>query len=397
MGVQSAPIPWIWRGSQGPTYTRIMERQHLVLAVASFLVALAWIPNRAEATEGLKLGVASHPALQERAEEMMAMIRMVDVADRDLITWIPQFKSSWKAYTAKTTKEPKIWYCKKWEELNTDLNNLHKQIALVRAGISAKRTQLQAIRDILSDPKLNQHSGLDCNKDSKEAICEILDNLDLKNNEDETELNGDENEIKAEENTVATYTCDCTMGPWSEWGVCVPKKGDCGPGIHKKTRVIEWNKRNEGNECEEKEEEAECEDKCCPVDCEYSTWSDWTPCPELCDGKKHMVERERRRTVPMVCKGQTCEDKYPEGKEQMQECNILQVKAKKVAEWEEKIAGLEAQLATLKGKFCSPNPCENNTPCSTGETTDEKTGLKHPVAQCDCGTKFTGDRCEQEA
>merc|ERR1712168_763806 len=355
------------RGSQGPTYTRIMERQHLVLAVASFLVALAWIPNRAEATEGLKLGVASHPALQERAEEMMAMIRMVDVADRDLITWIPQFKSSWKAYTAKTTKEPKIWYCKKWEELNTDLKNLHKQIALVRAGISAKRIQLQAIRDILSDPKLNQHSGLDCSKDSKEAICEILDNLDLKNNEDETELSGDENEIKAEENTVATYTCDCTMGPWSEWGVCVPKKGDCGPGIHKKTRVIEWNKRNEGNEC------------------------------ELCDGKKHMVERERRRTVPMVCKGQTCEDKYPEGKEQMQECNILQVKAKKVAEWEEKIAGLEAQLATLKGKFCSPNPCENNTPCSTGEATDEKTGLKHPVAQCDCGTKFTGDRCEQEA
>merc|ERR1711862_112819 len=108
--------------------------------------ALAWIPNQADATEGLKLGVASHPALQERAEEMMAMIRMGDVADRDLIQWIPAFKSSWTAYQAKTTKEPKIWYCKKWEQLNTDLTYLHRQIALVRAGITAKRSQLQAIR-----------------------------------------------------------------------------------------------------------------------------------------------------------------------------------------------------------------------------------------------------------
>merc|ERR1711982_124496 len=74
-------------------------------------------------------------------------------------------------------------------------------------------------RDILSDPNLNKHSGLDCNKDSKEAICEILDNLDAQNNKDETELDEDEKKIKTEENTVATYTCDCTMGPGISSGI----------------------------------------------------------------------------------------------------------------------------------------------------------------------------------
>jgi len=392
MGVQSAPKPWIWRGSQGPTHSRTMERLHLALAVASCLVALAWIPHRADATASLKLGVSSHPELQERAAEMMAIIRMVDASDRNLITWVPQFKTGWSEYKHKVHKDPETWYCQKFKQLQEDLTNLIGQIKLIRSGIAAKRAQLQDIRDILSNSQLNGKSGLHCDKGSTEAICEILDKLDKDNDQEEAELNTEEQAIAKEEINVENYSCNCKMNQWENWGKC---SATCGQGTHKRTRKVMWELRNGGNACPEDEEVRPCTDQCCAVDCVYSEWAPWTDCPEKCDGKVHKISRVRVTKTPMACGGKTCLQVDPAGFKEEKDCEILQVKANIVRDWERNITKLETQLKTLKGKFCDPNPCEHSTVCKVGEATDKATGLKHPVSECQCGTDYTGPWCGQ--
>jgi len=378
-------------GISGANTNKDMERQHLILAIASFLVALAWIPHRADATASLKLSVASHPRLQDRTAEMMAMIRMVDVADRNLNEWIPTFERSWEAYQAKTTKEPKKWYCQKYADLEKDLANLISQAGLVRQGIHAKRTQINQIKDILSNTELNGKSGLHCEADSEEPICEILASMESVNDQEELQLDRYLAAIENEEINVARYVCNCEMDAWSEYDAC---SKTCGQGTHKRTREIKWNLRNGGNPCPPAEETKSCEDQCCPVDCVYGKWGPWSACDEKCDGKEHLIERTRHVVTPTICGGKTCEEVYKgEGKTQSKPCNILQVKADKVIEWEGKISALEGQLHELKGKYCSPNPCEHSTTCTIGEVTDKESGFKHPVAQCNCGDKYTGNWC----
>jgi len=53
------------------------------------------------------------------------------------------------------------------------------------------------------------------------------------------------------------------------------------------------------------EQEAECGGNDCGLDCEWSDWSEWTPCPVSCDGSQQ--QRERFIKTPESAGGKPCE------------------------------------------------------------------------------------------
>jgi len=366
------------------------------LVVASVLGFL--IPG-SDATAGLQLSVASHPHLQDRAGEMMAMIRMVDVADRNLRAWATQFTNSWNAYKTHivTNKEEK--YCKGFKALLEELSTIQGHIELVRSGIAAKKYQLDQIKSILNGV-LSAKSGIHCKEGSEQPICKILDNLEAENTKEEDNLEREEDLVEAEIEAVTNHKCDCTYEPWGPWSQCdgegvVTKESPlgCGEGTQERSRELKWDLRNGGKECGDKTEERNCDAGCCPVDCKYTEWGDWSMCPEHCDGKEYTVEKHRSIEVQPECGGKTCEEAHQDGHGTTwtKPCNILQVKTEILSGLDAEIASLEMEKGELKHRMCSPNPCENNGHCDTTETLTE--GVLIPSASCRCSAGITGPRC----
>ncbi|CAK9026820.1 Hemicentin-1 (Fibulin-6) (FIBL-6) [Durusdinium trenchii] len=84
---------------------------------------------------------------------------------------------------------------------------------------------------------------------------------------------------------------DCEYGDWERWSEC---SNSCGGGSRHRTRSVEQEGENGGNECKdsEKAETEDCNSHACPVDCAISNWQDWSRCLPDCSG-----QRSRLRTV----------------------------------------------------------------------------------------------------
>jgi len=324
----------------------------------------------------------------------MAMIRMVDITDRNLNLWLPQFNTLWGNYKAYVQVDPLTKYCKEWEDLIERLDVLDGKIVLVRSGIQAKRSQLQQIRAILTGEN-SGISGIHCKEGSTESICAALDALDTENNEDESKLNTEEQAVLDERDNVLTYNCDCKMDTWKAWETCVGNgPGACGSGSQDRSRDVLWKKRNNGAECPKDTESRSCEAKPCPVDCVYSGWSEWSQCPEFCDGDDYTIKQTRTIVTPMANGGKTCDQAYPDGlgKTKEEPCNILQIKTDALADLDKEIDRLRGEADKYKRMMCNPNPCENSGHCHTTETIDDQ-GDIIPEANCKCDPAYTGDRC----
>merc|ERR1711974_349576 len=130
--------------------------------------------------------------------------------------------------------------------------------------------------------------------------CKILENLESENHGEEVALDMEEIKVKDEIEKVTNYKCDCTYEPWGPWSQCdgegvvtTESPLGCGEGTQDRSRELKWDLRNGGKKCGDKTEERNCDAGCCPVDCKYTEWGDWSKCPEHCDGKEYFVEKHR--------------------------------------------------------------------------------------------------------
>ena len=81
-------------------------------------------------------------------------------------------------------------------------------------------------------------------------------------------------------NTVACPT-DCVMEPWGSWGACGKT---CGWSHQLRVRSVQRSAEFGGKPCESTTGSKMCKAVECPVACDYSNWSEWSPCSVTCGG-----------------------------------------------------------------------------------------------------------------
>jgi len=112
---------------------------------------------------------------------------------------------------------------------------------------------------------------------------------------------GEECGATTEEQNCKNFCIDCSWTDWSPWGLC---SVSCGGGIARRNRTIDEVKQGGGAECSgESEESQQCNEKECPVDCEFSSWADWSSCEPYCKGSQ---ERRREVTREPAFGGKSC-------------------------------------------------------------------------------------------
>eukprot|EP00441_Pelagodinium_beii_P023760 CAMPEP_0197667352 /NCGR_PEP_ID=MMETSP1338-20131121/66005_1 /TAXON_ID=43686 ORGANISM="Pelagodinium beii, Strain RCC1491" /NCGR_SAMPLE_ID=MMETSP1338 /ASSEMBLY_ACC=CAM_ASM_000754 /LENGTH=1174 /DNA_ID=CAMNT_0043246569 /DNA_START=290 /DNA_END=3814 /DNA_ORIENTATION=- len=95
----------------------------------------------------------------------------------------------------------------------------------------------------------------------------------------------------------------CVVGDWGHWSACPVT---CGIGQHTRTRKVQSPAKNGGADCAcDLLENKSCAIDNCPVNCEFTDWGDWTPCPKSCGGA--IKSRERKEKTLAQNGGNQCE------------------------------------------------------------------------------------------
>lgn len=88
---------------------------------------------------------------------------------------------------------------------------------------------------------------------------------------------------------------DCTYTSWTDWGKC---QGECGIGIQHRTRRILSEAKFGGEPCELTEETSDCSlEAPCVTDCLLGDWGEWSSCSATCGGGYKQRKREVRENL----------------------------------------------------------------------------------------------------
>ncbi|CAE7251463.1 SSPO [Symbiodinium natans] len=108
--------------------------------------------------------------------------------------------------------------------------------------------------------------------------------------------------LKAQVNNCTNVCVDCEWGTWSEWSNCT---ASCNGGTHTRQREVAVPVDGGGKTCSgNRTEVGVCADKiACPVDCELTDWDGWTPCTPYCSGTQ---QRSRSIVTQPFAGGAAC-------------------------------------------------------------------------------------------
>jgi hypothetical protein len=95
---------------------------------------------------------------------------------------------------------------------------------------------------------------------------------------------------------------DCALTYFGTWTGC---SKTCGSGIDVRTRSIATWPYNGGKACESLHQQVPCAEHACPIDCELSTWSEYSSCTVTCAGGTQ--ERSRQTLVEASLGGIACD------------------------------------------------------------------------------------------
>jgi len=185
-----------------------------------------------------------------------------------------------------------------------------------------------------------------------------------------------------------TQPCDCIWSDWGPWSPCTKTCGEgANAGTTQRTRTVSREALNNGEECSGSfVESKKCNVVCCPVDCTWKSWSEWTQCEEKCPvgGGEGNVTRHRSRANEHECNGDPCQGNTEESKG-CNIINIMQVKIQgqqnKIGSQQNTIGSQQVDINTLKTKLCALLNCQNGGVCEEGV--------------CKCKPRYQGTSCEE--
>ena len=98
--------------------------------------------------------------------------------------------------------------------------------------------------------------------------------------------------IKYEPCNTQQCPIDCQVSAWSQWTPC---SKTCGTGTQLRTRSITQQKQYGGKDCPPLSESQPCNTQSCPQDCTFSAWTPWSQCTKAC-GTGQMVRTRTKLT-----------------------------------------------------------------------------------------------------
>mmetsp|Transcript_102359 Transcript_102359/g.181744 ORF Transcript_102359/g.181744 Transcript_102359/m.181744 type:complete len:1274 (+) Transcript_102359:97-3918(+) len=103
---------------------------------------------------------------------------------------------------------------------------------------------------------------------------------------------------------------DCAWEQWSDWTTC---SASCGVAERTRARAVLSSAKFGGADCAGETEEKElCNTEICPIDCQWSSWTEWSVCSATCDGGE--TARNRRKMSLAQHGGMPCVGEYSEQK-----------------------------------------------------------------------------------
>lgn len=191
-----------------------------------------------------------------------------------------------------------------------------------------------------------------------------------------------------------THGCpvDCVLSPWSEFSPC---SAACGGGTRSQFRVVQTYPMNGGAQCDSTLRAMPCNNHECPVanvthaDCEVSPWGSWEACSASCGGG---VQARRRSVTKPATGAGTCVHLTEE-----RECNtgLCPVNCQ-TSEWSEwspcSVAcgtGVQARTRSILR-----NPMYGGQPCGNLVQAQECQGTDCAAADADCVLSPWGDWSE---
>lgn len=90
---------------------------------------------------------------------------------------------------------------------------------------------------------------------------------------------------------------DCKWSTWTEWSKC---SAACGMGSRTRTRYIVQQSEYGGRVCSGNASEVTaCKLEDCSIACEWTTWSEWTPCSHQCGGgvRSRWITNQRNESM----------------------------------------------------------------------------------------------------
>lgn len=142
-----------------------------------------------------------------------------------------------------------------------------------------------------------QSCGASCGETTKKRTRSEI----VRANELGTNCSGDA--VESVQCNLAACMIDCSLTDWQEWSAC---SVSCGPGITERSRSVAVAAANGGKECSSEDqlyEKKYCSLPSCPVDCEWTDWTEWEACSVTCGGKS---SRSRLVKTVALYSGKDC-------------------------------------------------------------------------------------------
>jgi len=304
-------------------------------------------------------------------------------AQKDMDNWHSQYYKILQKFVDKTPQH----ICPNPDKLIDILDDCKDKIEKIKDCRKEKVEQLGILKNITDYLKESNMSK------SAQDLETTLGNLTDTAQNEEMDLDKEEKKIFQLRDDVKNFKCDCTWGDWKEWSVCT---ATCGNGTKTREQNKAWGPRNGGKECPPTppKQTVPCDLPCCPVDCKWEEWGEWSPCPQVCGVS---AKTRLRNQIEHICGGKSCEgkpsenktcDAWAEDKETLDECSTTSTKlTEDIKNLKTNIKSLETNLTQtsdelnrLRQKLCEGIECKNGGTCVEGA--------------CQCPDGFSGKSCE---
>ncbi|CAK8671664.1 unnamed protein product [Clavelina lepadiformis] len=190
---------------------------------------------------------------------------------------------------------------------------------------------------------------------------------------------------------------DCVWNIWEEWSEC---SKTCGQGLRKRQRTVKTASICGGVDCvDNSAQEETCNDICCPINCKWSEWSVWSSCDRECGNGT----RTKSRTIDRLraCGGDACDGPTEERESCKGYCCPINCEVSTWTPWSNCSAECGPNGTSTRARYILVSPSCGGVSCPDELTQEIPCNRfcfdgKVTSSGCLCGPGWYGECCEKD-